>query len=73
MKKEEQFQSSNICWICKELTDNDDEKVKDHCHITRSSCNINLQLREKIFVIFHNLKGYYSHLIFWSLTVLCEN
>ena len=75
MKKEEQFQSSNICWICKKLIDNNDEKVRDHCHITGRfrgaahwSCNINLQLSEKFFVIFHNLKGYYSHLIFWSLT-----
>ena len=25
--KEEQFQSSNICWICEKLIDNDDEKV----------------------------------------------
>ena len=31
-EEEEQFQSSNICWICKKLID--DEKVRDHCHIT---------------------------------------
>ena len=34
-KEEEQFQSSNICWICEKLIDDDDEKVRDHCHITR--------------------------------------
>ena len=28
------FQQSNSCWICKKLIDNDDEKVRDHCHIT---------------------------------------
>ena len=28
------FQQSNNCWICKKLIDNDDEKVRDHCHIT---------------------------------------
>ena len=33
-KEEEQFQSSNICWICKKLIDNDDEKLRDHCHVT---------------------------------------
>ena len=33
-KEEEQFQSSNICWICKRLIDNDDEKLRDHCHVT---------------------------------------
>ena len=41
-EQKEQFQSSNICWICKNSFD--DEKVRDHCHITRVaahwSCNI---------------------------------
>ena len=37
MSEEEakQFHSSNICWICEKLIDNDNEKVRDHCHITR--------------------------------------
>ena len=68
------FQQSNNCWICKKLIDNKDEKVRDHCHITgkfRGSahwdCNINFQLTKKIPVIFHNLKGYDSHLIFSEL------
>ena len=46
---EEQVQSSNTCWICEKLIDNDNEKVRDHCHITGKfrgathwSCNINL-------------------------------
>ena len=34
-KEEEQFQSSKICWICEKLIDDDDEKVRDHCHVTR--------------------------------------
>ena len=61
-KEEEQFQLSNVCWICEKLIDNDDEKVRDHCHITGKfrgaahlSCNINLQLTRKVPVIFHNL------------------
>ena len=33
-KEEEQFQSSNICWICKKLIYVDDEKVRNHCHVT---------------------------------------
>ena len=44
-EEEEQFQSSNTCWIYEKLIDNDDEKVRDHCHIKFRgvapwSCNI---------------------------------
>ena len=73
-EEEEQFQSSNTCWICEKLIDDDDEKVRDHCHVTGKfrgaahwSCNINLQLTKKVPVIFHNLRGYDSHLIFDEL------
>ena len=73
-KEEEQFQSSNTCRICEKLIDDDDEKVRDHCHINSNfrgaahwSCNINLQLTKKVPVIFHNLRGYDSHLIFCDL------
>ena len=33
-KEEYLFQQSNSCWICKKLIDNNDEKVRDHCHVT---------------------------------------
>ena len=33
-KEEEQFQSSNICWICEKLIGDDDEKVRESCHVT---------------------------------------
>ena len=53
------------------LTDDDDDKVRDRCHISGGtahwSCNINLQLTKKVPVIFHNLRGYDSHLIFCEL------
>ena len=65
------FPQSNSCWICKKLINHDDEKVTDYCHITSKfrgaahhSCNLNFQLTKRIPVIFHNLKGYDSHLIF---------
>ena len=75
MSEEEEhlFQQSNSCWICEKRIDND-EKVRDHCHVTGKfreaahwSCNINLQLTKKVPVIFHNLRGYDSHLIFCEL------
>ena len=73
-KEEEEFQSNNICWICEKLIDDEDEKVRDHCHVTGKfrgpahwSCNVNLQLTKKVPVIFHNLRGYDSHLIFDEL------
>ena len=36
MSEEEEhlFQQSNSCWICEKLIDNDEEKVRDHCHVT---------------------------------------
>ena len=72
MSEEEEhlFQQSKSCLICKKLIDNDEEKVRDHCHVTAKfrgsahwNCNINLQLTKKVPVIFHNLRGYASHLI----------
>ena len=33
-EEEEQFQFSNIYWICERLIDHDDEKVRNHCHAT---------------------------------------
>ena len=76
MSEEEEhlFQQSNSCWICKKLIDNDEEKVRDHCHVTgkfrgaaHRNCNVNFQLTKKVPVIFHNLRGYNSHLNFREL------
>ena len=53
------------------LIDDDNDKVRDRCHISGGtahwSCNINLQLAKKVPVIFHNLRGYDSHIIFCEL------
>ena len=32
VEEEEEFEKSNICWICVKIIDNN--KVRDHCHIT---------------------------------------
>ena len=67
-EEEEKFQLSDSCWICDKLLVVGDEKVRDYYHITGKyrrgahfSCN--LELNGKIPVIFHNLRGYDSHLI----------
>ena len=53
----------------------DDNNVRDHCHITGKyigaaqwSFNINLKVSKKVPEIFHNLKGYDSHLTFKELS-----
>ena len=33
-KYDEQFQSIKVCWIWEKLIDDDNEKVRDHCHVT---------------------------------------
>ena len=52
-KDEENFQSSNTCWICEKLIE--DEKVRDHCHIngkyrdaTHWSYDINIKLTKTV-------------------------
>ena len=69
-EEEGRFQLTNSCWICDKLFDAGDEKVRDDCHMTGEyrgaahwNCNINLKWIKKIPVIFHNLRGYESHLI----------
>ena len=55
------------------IIDND-KKVRNRCHVTSKfreaahwKCNMNFQLTKKNPIIFHNLKGYDSHLIFSEL------
>ena len=71
-KEEHLFQQSNSCWICRKLDDNDEEKLRiivmwlvdlgaQHIGI------INFQFTKKFPVIFHNLRGYDSHLNFSEL------
>ena len=72
-EEEEEFEKSEICWVCGKLIE--DNRVRDHCHITGKyrgaahwSCNIILKTSKKLPVIFHNLRGYGSHLIFKELS-----
>ena len=76
-EQNEEFENNNICWICGKLIDLDDNKVRDHCDITgkyrgssHRNCNISLKISKRFSVIFPNLKGYDSHLIFKELSKL---
>ena len=68
------YEKATHCWICEqEIKNNTNPKERDHCHFTgqyrgpaHKSCNLKLKIKPgvtKITVVFHNLKGYYSHLI----------
>ena len=68
--EEEEFAAATECHICRKYFTKDDVRVRDHCHITgkyrgaaHNRCNRSFRLTNKIPVIFHNLKGYDSHLI----------
>ena len=64
------------CHICEKLLNGD--SVRDHCHITRKYrgaahkvCNLKLRLNPKttvIPVVFHNLRGYDSHLLMQAIS-----
>ena len=67
---EEKFQKADECHICNKKYNENDVRVRDHCHITgkyrgsaHQDCNLNFQITDKIPVIFHNLRGYDSHFI----------
>ena len=49
-EKENLFQKSNNCWICKKFINNYEEKVRDYCHVTGTfrgaahrNCNVHFQ------------------------------
>ena len=73
-KDNEDFENTTKCCIYDNDYIDGDVKVKDHWHITgeyRGSayrdCNINVKLKHKIVVVFHNLKNYDSHFIMQEL------
>ena len=74
---EQEFKKSTRCHICDKKYDEEDVRVRDHCHITgvyrgsaHRECNLKLKIKPeeiKIPVIFHNLRGYDSHFIMQQL------
>ena len=72
ISEKEQFDFENVksCHICNKEYRKRDVPVRDHCHVTgkyrgsaHTNCNLSYRSTNKIYVIFHNLRGYDSHLI----------
>jgi hypothetical protein len=79
--QEKDFQAAMICHICGKILGSD--RVRDHDHLTghfrgaaHNACNLNFRFSKEndakkdsyfIPVIFHNLRGYDSHLIMESI------
>ena len=61
---------AKTCYICEGAFTESNKKVKDICHRTgnyrgaaHNACNINYFTNLYLPVVFHNLRGYDSHLI----------
>lgn len=69
-----EFKKATECYLCHKEFTISDYKVRDHSHVTgkyrgasHSSCNKAYRQMSNIPVIFHNLKGYDSHLIIQAI------
>ena len=72
----ETHRTARRCHVCDDCLKGD--SVRDHCHITgkyrgaaHSACNLKLRLNPKtttIPVVFHNLRGYDSHLLMQAIS-----
>jgi hypothetical protein len=69
-KDKADFYNAKWCHICKTYFTGKDKKVRDHDHRTgkyrgaaHDKCNINYFTNRYLPVVFHNLRGYDSHLI----------
>ena len=65
---------ASTCYVCKGKFTNENHEVRDHCHVTGNycgascnKCNLGMKLTKTIPVVFHNLKGYDSHLLLTEL------
>jgi hypothetical protein len=68
-EQEREFDNATHSYMCRKLA-KDDPLVRDHDHVSglyrgpaHNSCNLKHRQTKKIKVVFHNLKGYDSHLI----------
>ncbi|XP_071576403.1 uncharacterized protein, partial [Temnothorax nylanderi] len=75
----ETFRSATQCHICEKPFAPDDNRERDHCHLTgryrgpaHSTCNLNYKDSHFIPVIFHNLSGYDAHFIIKEIAAAFE-
>ncbi|XP_057297643.1 uncharacterized protein LOC130628676 [Hydractinia symbiolongicarpus] len=66
--------SATSCHICMKPFNDENRKVRDHCHYTglcrgaaHNTCNLKYRIPNHIPVIFHNLSGYDAHLFIREL------
>ena len=66
------FKKAINCHICNKELGKD--RVRDHCHVTgkfrgeaHNDCNINYKFMGRIPLVFHNLRGYDSHVIMQAI------
>ena len=64
------FKAAKTCFICEEPFEEEEQPVRDHCHLTgkyrgaaHNECNLKWQYKKHINVFFHNLRGYDGHLL----------
>ena len=78
IQEKQQYKKETRCWICKgEFNDDKNYKVRDHCHFTgryrgaaHNLCNLKYRKPNFTPVVFHNLRGYDSHLFIKKILVL---
>jgi hypothetical protein len=73
-----EYENAKTCHICKRVIDPTSEnnnKVRDHDHITgeyrgaaHNLCNLKFRFKPHVPVFFHNLKGYDGHLIMQGMS-----
>jgi hypothetical protein len=69
--QQEEFYACTSCPRCKKVFDENNKKVRDHCHISGKyrgplcfKCNGHLRLKRRMLsVVFHNFKNYDAHIV----------